>query len=419
MSNYHIRHHYINVPLDYQNPKGKEITVYGKEIFLPGQKNADILVFLQGGPGYESERDYENRAWLHYALRHYRVFLIDSRGTGNSSPIDVIVQQKNKRIAQTLTHFRADNIVRDCEVFRQRVFKGKAWYLLGQSYGGFTAINYLSYYPKALKGVMIAGGMPPLPHYTPKQIYQKLIHNTIAINKSFYQQYASNALKHTILQICKILHQTPYPMPDGGVLSVRRFLNVGFLLGGKDGFYELAKLLDSPFTDATESALSWRFVKSACDFLQYQEHPLYALLHEPAYCQYTKSDWASDHIMQEIKQFNGETNTPYFYAENIRQNVYTDYALLKPYAKAADELMQKTWGALYNVEQLQKNQVPVVAVIYKNDFYVDYDLSLETAQFIPNCHTWRNQKDAHGALRDEGVKILKGLRTRLIQKMKA
>ena len=152
--------------------------------------------------------------------------------------------------------------------------------------------------------------------------------------------------------------------------------------------------------------------------LPYQEQPIYALLHESIYCHNAKSNWASEHIMKKNEHFNGETKTPYFYAENIRQNVYTDYALLKPYKKVADEMAQKAWGSLYNLDQLKKNKVPVVAVVYKKDFFVNYDLSLETAQCIPNCHVWRNQKDVHGALRLDGEKIIKGLRARLIQKMK-
>ena len=216
MSNYIIRHHCIKVPLDYQHADGKKISVYGKEILFDGQEHAEILVFLQGGPGYESERDYKNQGWLQYALKYYRVFLIDSRGTGNSTVIDAIEQQKNKRFNQYLIHFRADNIVRDCEEFRKRVFKCKSWYLLGQSYGGFTAICYLSQFPKAIKGVMIAGGLPPPPHYTPEQVYQKLLGHTENVNKLFYQQYASPQLKDKIVRICNILNEAPYPMPDGG-----------------------------------------------------------------------------------------------------------------------------------------------------------------------------------------------------------
>ena len=419
MSGYIIRHHSIKVPLDYQHPNGKKISVYGKEILLDNLKNNEVLVFLQGGPGYESERDYKNQGWLQYALQYYRVFLVDSRGTGNSTAIDVMEQKKNKQFLQYLTYFRADSIVCDCEEFRKRIFKGKAWYLLGQSYGGFTAISYLSHYPRALKGVMIAGGLPPPPYYAAKQIYQKLLNHTEMINKLFYQNYATPKLKDDIIRICNILHKAPYPMPDGGFFSVRRFLNIGFLFGGENGFYELEKLLDSPFTDATRSLLSWRFVKSACDLLSYQEHPIYALLHESIYCHNAKSNWASEQIMQSIGHFDGETKTPYFHAENIRKNVYADYALLQPYKKVADKIAQKTWGALYNIDQLKKNNIPVVAVVYKKDFFVNYDLSLETANFITNCHAWRNQKDVHGALRYNGRRIFKGLHTRLIKQMKA
>ena len=39
--------------------------------------------------------------------------------------------------------FRADNIVRDAEEIRKNLIQDKKWSVLGQSFGGFCATNYL------------------------------------------------------------------------------------------------------------------------------------------------------------------------------------------------------------------------------------------------------------------------------------
>ena len=50
----------------------------------------------------------------------------------------------------------------DCEAIREALLgpTGK-WTILGQSYGGFCATTYLSYYPCGLQAVLMTGGLPP------------------------------------------------------------------------------------------------------------------------------------------------------------------------------------------------------------------------------------------------------------------
>lgn len=53
--------------------------------------------------------------------------------------------------ARFLTYFRADSIVKDCEMVRKEVVKGtdQRWSVLGQSFGGFCCMTYLSLYPSS------------------------------------------------------------------------------------------------------------------------------------------------------------------------------------------------------------------------------------------------------------------------------
>ena len=58
--------------------------------------------------------------------------------------------------------------VRDCEAIRQALIGHKddpdqrKWTILGQSFGGFCAFTYLSFFPESLKEVFTTGGIPPL-----------------------------------------------------------------------------------------------------------------------------------------------------------------------------------------------------------------------------------------------------------------
>lgn len=99
--------------------------------------------------------------WIGAALAHFRVLLMDQRGTGLSSALtarSILARSSDPAVqAEYCSHFRADNIIRDCEVVRQMVCGGTLLSVLGQSFGGFCATTYLSSYPEGLKEVLITG----------------------------------------------------------------------------------------------------------------------------------------------------------------------------------------------------------------------------------------------------------------------
>lgn len=70
-------------------------------------------------------------------------------------------------------------LVRDCEMIR-RILLGdrispdeRKWTIMGQSFGGFCCVTYLSFYPSGLKEVFLAGGLAPLV-YNPDPAYRRL-----------------------------------------------------------------------------------------------------------------------------------------------------------------------------------------------------------------------------------------------------
>ena len=156
----------FSVPLDHAVPFGERIEVFAREVRAPsmGGERRPWLVFLQGGPGFGSPRPSgaggvgSVGGWIGRAVQDFRVLLLDQRGTGRSTPANrqtVPERGDAARQADYLTHFRADSIVRDCELIRRELSGDEPWTVLGQSFGGFCATTYLSIAPEGLRRVLI------------------------------------------------------------------------------------------------------------------------------------------------------------------------------------------------------------------------------------------------------------------------
>lgn len=125
-------------------------------------KNPDLLLYLCGGPG--DANTLKNPALKKAALaRGYQVLFVDFRGTGQSGAITKAPDEG----AEYLAMFRQDNIVRDLEAIRLWLANklpepNLKFSLLGQSFGGWIILTYLSFLPSSLKRVGIHAGLPPL-----------------------------------------------------------------------------------------------------------------------------------------------------------------------------------------------------------------------------------------------------------------
>ncbi|HEY8987875.1 MAG TPA: alpha/beta fold hydrolase, partial [Candidatus Limnocylindrales bacterium] len=138
-----------SLPLDHARPDGPRISVFTREVAAPDGADRPYLVFLQGGPGFEAARPTSPPiGWMKRALLDYRVLLLDQRGTGRSTPVGPEIPGASaKTQAEYLTRFRADSIVRDAERIRGELGVER-WSVLGQSFGGFTSMTYLSIAPE-------------------------------------------------------------------------------------------------------------------------------------------------------------------------------------------------------------------------------------------------------------------------------
>ena len=160
----HLTEHEFSVPLDHEHPMGERITVFAREVADLDGRDRPLLLFLQGGPGHEAPRPTRNPSspgWLDRALQDFRVLMLDQRGTGRSTPVGTLPGLTPSEQAAYLTHFRADSIVRDAECMR-RALGVERWSVLGQSFGGFCVVTYLSIAPEGLREAFVTGGLPPL-----------------------------------------------------------------------------------------------------------------------------------------------------------------------------------------------------------------------------------------------------------------
>lgn len=186
--------HYFQVPLDYAKPENGTIEVFARELSLvaDGESDKPYLVYFQGGPGFPSPRQNGFNGWIKRVMQQYRVLLLDQRGTGNSSVIShqTLAHLSPAEQAEYLAHFRADNIVRDAEFIREKLGVEK-WSILGQSFGGFCSLTYLSLFPQSLSRSYITGGVPSISRH-PDDVYQATFKRTMEKTKLS----SSSSLKH-------------------------------------------------------------------------------------------------------------------------------------------------------------------------------------------------------------------------------
>jgi len=403
--------HVFTVPLDHGNPAGQSIEVFGRQVVAAGEADARLpwLLFLQGGPGGASPRPVGRWSWLDRALQDYRVLLLDQRGTGRSTPA---TRQTLTRLgtpqaqADYLANFRADSIVRDAEIIRRALIGDEPWSALGQSYGGFCAVTYLSLAPDGLREVLITGGLPGLAA-TAEDVYRATYPRVAAKTAAHYERYPDDAERAK--RVARHLRETDVRLPNGAPLTVEAFQALGDMLGMSTGSHTLHYLLEDPFAGAE---LSDAFLHEVLAHAA-ARGPLYALLHEACYAQGDGATrWAAQRVRAEFGEFDAaaalDGDAPLlFTGEMIYPWMLAADPLLRPLREAAELLAERaSWPALYDPARLAANQVPAAAAVYFDDMYVDAGFSLATARAIRGLRPWVTNEYEHDGLRVSSGAVL-------------
>lgn len=401
--------HTFQLPLDYSNPNKGTIEVFARELSLvsDGDNQKPWLVYFQGGPGFPSPRQNGNSGWVKRALQEYRVLLLDQRGTGNSSVIthQTLAHLTAQEQAEYLSHFRADNIVRDAEAIREQ-FGVTQWAILGQSFGGFCSLTYLSLFPESLSRSYITGGVPSISRH-PDDVYQATFKRTLEKNQAFFQQFPK--AQELCQAIADHLISNEEFLPNGQRFTAEQFQQIGINFGMSDTFLPTYYLLENAFIEVNcKPQLRYEFLNSMLMEQGFQTNPIYAILHESIYCQGFASQWSAHRVRQQHEAFNYQPDKPFlFTGEMVFPWMFDQYECLKPLKEAAELLAEKTdWTPLYNAEVLSQNRVPVSCAVYADDMFVEMDISRETLALIPNSKAWITNEYEHNGLRADGERIL-------------
>ncbi|MFJ3792980.1 alpha/beta fold hydrolase [Kitasatospora sp. NPDC090091] len=411
--------HVFQLPLDHAAPQGEQIDVYAREVVASGREKDDLpwLLFLQGGPGGKAGRPLGRDGWLERALDDYRVLLLDQRGTGRSTPANrqsLARRGGAREQADYLAHFRADSIVRDAELIRRQLAGDRRWSVLGQSFGGFCTLTYLSIAPEGLYEAFITGGLAGL-RSSADDVYRAAYPRVVGKNEEHYARYPQDV--EAVRRIAAHLADSPATLPDGGLLTVEAFQSLGLMLGAGSGSGTLHYLLEEAWVEGVAGPeLSDTFLAGAQAKLSFAEGPLYAVLHESIYGQRSVDPagtaWSADRVRKEFPEFDArtalESGAPVlFTGEMIYPWMFDTDPTLRPIKEAADLLAARTdWADLYDPARLAANEVPVVAAVYHDDMYVDTADSLQTARAVRGLRTWITNEWEHDGLRVSGGKVL-------------
>ncbi|KAI8890612.1 alpha/beta-hydrolase [Backusella circina FSU 941] len=422
---------FFECPLDHQNATSSpKIKVFVRHL-VPIDKVADVhkmpfFLYLQGGPGFECALPTSaTSGWTKTALdKGYQVLFLDQRGTGLSTAVSAESLEKfesDEEKADYLSHFRADSIVKDCEIIRKQLTAGRGEdaesriTLLGQSFGGFCITTYLSLFPESVQHAYITGGVPPLTD-TPDPVYRALYPRILKKNKLYYKRYPRDVAR--VRQIHEYLSNNQVTMPNGGTLSPRRFLQLGLSFGGAGGYDAVHNIVQIAANDLdTIGKLSYRVLNTIDSNQSWDTNVIYAILHEAIYCQADQaSRWSAERLLDEEpfktdfewRLENLKDDQPvYFTGETIYPFMFDDFAELRPLKKVAHLLAERRWGNLYDVKKLNSiKNVEVSGVSYFDDMYVDRELSEKTASEINGFQQWITNEYAHNGARVDGERVL-------------
>jgi len=463
-----------------------------------GPIDADrMFAYLQGGPGFGCSAPIsalslasKKSSWASSVLfgdltnldgkSFQRVLLMDQRGTGKSTPVtkqrlrkmfpDLFalddapkegesaqlqlarakVSKSVKDACDYLSKFRADFIVKDMEWIKDSLVEGSRPYSdeddatsqisqpygasLGQSFGGFCSMTYLSTIANPPRLMLFTGGIAPA--WTPaREVYDRLWLRVKERSHRYYDQYPGDveAVKRIVRTLLK--HQEdpslpPVKLPSGGTLTARRFLSLGLALGGTPGaaMANLHSVISSAFLDDDGDELSNAFLKRIDYEQSFDDAPLYFLLHESIYADGPESgatNWAAhssyeDYVKSDpqfdYKQTCMSDNMPtLFFGEMVFKWFAEDFEELSGYGMTllANSLAEKSdWSQLYiadNIRAALNGKVKAASATYYDDLYVDFDLVMKVLRrgsAMDQVKVWVTNEHQHSGLRDDGAGIV-------------
>lgn len=399
----------FDAPLDRSNPDRGTIEVFARIVTGEGGEDRPYLVYLQGGPGSEAPRptgDPFGPSWLERALRDFRVVMIDQRGTGRSTPVGLdaplaagagldvatLGEATPQQQAEYLTHFRSDEIVADCEQLRE-ILGVRRWSLLGQSFGGFCIVRYLSAASDSIEHALLTGGLTSV-GVDPVEVYAETWRIMAAKSRRHYRRYPEDHAR--MRRLMDLAAEGGIVLPDGSTASPARLKGLGMLLGNSAGPARLHYLLELEPTSP-----AFRHDLAAC--LPFGgRNPLYAVIHESCWADGVATRFAAERAMpDEVRE-----DPTLLGGEHVSPVIFDEDPELRPWKECAHILAEHEWPRLYDEDALRSSDVASAAAVYADDAYVPMRYSLQTAALMPRLHPWITNEYEHNGLGPAGERIL-------------
>lgn len=399
--------------------EGRSLRLFYRVVCAPENVGRDLpyLVYLQGGPGGAGPRltSPTSDGWVAEAVRHFRVILPDQRGTGRSSRVDgATIAREGDAAAQArfLKRFLADSIVRDLEYLRLKELGGVRWVTLGQSYGGFLTLTYLSLFPEGVAASFTCGGIPHVPA-SAAEVYAHTFPRMAAKTGQYYARYPEDAMR--VAAAADRVAAGGVTLPDGSPLTVERLQLLGSDFGMKPSFERMHWLFDHAFEEGDGSvptkgpaglALSDGFLMSVLERTSTAANPLYWTLQEFIYADgMTKPiGWAAEHEKASRAAFGTSERPLLFTGEACFPWMFAQMPELKPFEAAVSLLMEDDqFDRIYDQVRLAANEVPLQAAVYFDDMYVDSGLQLDTLSRVGASHAWVTNEFEHDGLHGDAV----------------
>ncbi|KAK3941568.1 Alpha/Beta hydrolase protein [Diplogelasinospora grovesii] len=445
----HVTELFFEVPISYAAPTAGTLKLFARSVrkhvpSVASMANQNLeeehvdkpyLVYLEGGPGFGNPEPQEHALTRSMLDRGYQMLLLDYRGTGYSTPVNARALGKlggAQVQADYLKLFRADTIVRDLEAVRLCLTANfpderKKWSVFGQSFGGFVSLTYLSKFPNGLREVFMTGGLAPIKR-TPDEVYRALYRKVIARNMAYYNKFPEDNenVKRIARHICFEVPEG-IQLPGGGKLTIGRLRGLGLAFGGHGGLDSVHAVILKMVTDLDQFGFLTRATLMTFEQqVPFDSNPIYAILHESIYCYRSgiASRWAAARVgagfvefcarpgefmdyMGEMKEMNKKLDAKlrnpdplFFFGEMVRPSTVRDHPEVEEMDLVALILADyDKWDDLYDEEQLRKNTVPVYAVSYIDDMYVDIGFARETASIVKGIKVHETNSLYHNAVR--------------------
>lgn len=444
------------------------VLIGGKHSNVDGKSFERILLMDQRGTGKSSPISKQ-----HLAKKFPDLFILDSTDGSNKqgnvvgeefgsedttdARMMLLQARQSKALSEAtdyLSLFRADSIVRDAEWIREALCNpfpsvddeeegsntvpkvrpyGAA---LGQSFGGFCLMTYLSSIAHPPEIMLFTGGIAPM--NTPiKEVYDRLWVRVRERSWKYYEQYPGDVARVKKIVRTLLSHENSVTLPSGGILTARRFLQLGLALGGSPGvsFNNLHGIINSAFVDEDSDELSNAFLKRIDYEQSFDDAPLYFLLHESIYADGDgiATQWAAHQSYESHVQSNAEfdyrltsnednANPSLFFGEMVFPFMaHGDFNELSSCGMRmlSEALAEKSdWLPLFDQGNMRssllgpKKKTRAASATYYDDMYVDFECAMKLVQRggpMEGVRVYVTNEYQHSGLRDDGANIVNKL----------